>query len=117
MNAADKASRLDALLRGRGAFLAMKEHGVDRVPANLMRATFPFTREDLLEHLATSGTPLEDFARSHGIVVEENGYEVCLVEYDERFGPSRTKFPSLEAAHDWLRDFLLRHTYTGIDFK
>lgn len=117
MNAADKAIRLDALLRGRGAFLAMKEHGMDRVPADLMRATFPFTRNDLLDHLATSGTPLEDFARSHGISVEIQGSEVYLVEYDERFGPSRTKFPSLHAAHDWLREFFLRHTYTGIDFK
>jgi hypothetical protein len=117
VNAADKASRLDALLRGKGAYLAMKEHGVDRVPPHLMRATFPFTREDLIEHLASSGIPIEDFAGSHGITIEGKEDEVYLVEYDERFGPSRTKFPSLQAAHEWLRDFLLRHTYTGLDFK
>jgi hypothetical protein len=117
MTPSEKSARLDALLRGKGAYLAMKEHGVDRVPADLMRATFPFTREDLLEYLATSGTPIEDFARSHGIFVEEHGGDVYVVEYEERFGPSRTKFPSLQAAHDWLREYLLRHTYTGLDFK
>jgi hypothetical protein len=115
MHPARLAERMEALLSGRGAHYAMVQHSIDHVPERLMRQTFPFRRQDLLDYLTSCGKPVETFARAHGFTLTESNGRV-LIEEPDRYGPIKREFPLVEAARAFLTDYLLGHTYTGLDF-
>lgn len=113
----EKSRRIAALLSGRGAFLAMELCGVDAVPVEYMRQVFPFTRQAILDHLAAHQLPIESFIAPHGMDLASEGDRMVLTEYDDRIGPTKRYFPDLVSARDYLLEFCLSHTYTGLDFR
>jgi hypothetical protein len=113
----EKRRRIAALLSGQGAYLAMELCGVDHVPTEFMRMTFPFTRREILDHLAEHSIPIESFLEAHWMQLSESGGKWIVTEIDERTGPWDREFVDLKAAREFLRDYCLSHTYTGLDFS
>lgn len=113
----EKHKRITALLSGRGAFLAMELCGVDNVPKKFMRMTFPFTRQEILDHLAAHQLPIEFILPAHNMELSERDGKAIVTEFDERTGPWDREFDSLAEAQAFLQEYFLSHTYTGLKFE
>lgn len=113
----EKHRRITALLTGRGAYLAMELCGVNNVPKERMRQTFPFTRQEILDHLAQHNLPIETFIAGHRMELTESNGKAIVTEHDERSGPWDSDFPDLASARAFLTKYCLSHTYTGLDFN
>ncbi len=108
---------IEALLRGRPIPYLMKHFGVDRITPEIQRKAFTVDRPTLLAYVESRPTNIDVYGPSHGFSIHQRDGKWILIEQDERSGPIESEYATQAAARKFLVDYILRHTYTGLDFS